>query len=141
MVYAILAFGKPSVDQLLANIVVDSEAPVLLGGGDVTENELGQLAAFALPPDAQDVFHALVDLAAGFIGQHGVNDPLVQPQLPAVRGDLEHVVLLGVDHPGMYFRRPFGQRLNHILLHFRGLGHHVVIHRLRGGQVQLGRRS
>ena len=38
-----LAFGNPSVDQLLANIVVDSEAPVLLGGGDVTENELGQL--------------------------------------------------------------------------------------------------
>ena len=37
----------------------------------------------------------------------------------------------------MHFRRPFGQRLNHILLHFRRLGHHVVIHRLRGGQVQL----
>ena len=37
----------------------------------------------------------------------------------------------------MHFRRPFGQRLNHILLHFRRFGHHVVIHCLRGGQVQL----
>ena len=100
-------FWNACRDQLPADVLINGKA-LASRRGEVRKDELGQLAAFALPPDAQDVFHALVDLAALVVWQERIEDALVQPQLPAVRGDLEHVVLLGVDHPGMHFRRPLG---------------------------------
>ena len=43
--------------------------------------------------DLHDVVHALIDLCARFIRQHLVDDPLVQPQLAAIRGNLKHIIL------------------------------------------------
>ena len=108
-----------------------------LGGGDVTKYKLGQPVRRALLPDAQDVVHAAIDLAAGVVGQHGVDDPLVQAQFPPIRRNLEHVVPPGVHPPGVNLGSPLGELLHHGLLVAGGLGLlHMVLH-LRGGEVQL----
>ena len=63
-----------------------------LGCGNVAKHQLGQLFRLSVPPDLQDIVHALVDFCAGFVRQHGVDDALVQPQLAAIRGDFQHIV-------------------------------------------------
>ena len=63
------------------------------GGGNVAEYQLGQLVSLAVPPDLHDIAHTLIDLGAGFIRQQLVDDTLVQAQLAAIAGNLEHIVL------------------------------------------------
>ncbi|SCI03351.1 Uncharacterised protein [uncultured Clostridium sp.] len=104
---------------------------------NVTEHQLGQLVSFAIPPDLHDVVHALIDLCARFIRQHLVDDSLVQAQLTAIRGNLEHIVLGWVNGSAVYQRCPFRKGLDHFLLMFGRLRHDVVVFHLRGGQVQL----
>ena len=53
----------------------------------------GQLGSLAVPPDLHDITHTLIDLGAGFIRQQLVDDTLVQTQLAAIAGNLEHIVL------------------------------------------------
>ena len=78
-------FWNACRDQLPADVLIDGKS-LAARRGEVRKDELGQLAAFALPPDAQDVFHALIDLAVLVVWQERIEDALVQPQLPAVRG-------------------------------------------------------
>ena len=73
-----------------------------LGRGNVAEHQLGQLVGLAIPPDLHDVVHALIDLGARLIRQQLVDDPLVQPQLAPVAGDLEHIVLGRVHRTAVY---------------------------------------
>ena len=104
---------------------------------NVAEHQLGQLVSFAVPPDLHDVVHALIDLCARFVRQHLVDDPLVKPQLTAIRGNLEHVILGRVNSSAVYQRCPFRKSLDHFLLMFGRLRHDVVVFHLWGGQVQL----
>ena len=108
-----------------------------LGRGDVAEHQLGQLVSLAIPPDLHDIVHALIDLGARLIRQQLVDDPLVQPQLAPVAGDLEHIVLGRVHRAAVYQGSAFRERLHHFLLLFGGLGHDVVVLHLGRGQVQL----
>ena len=62
-----------------------------LGCGNIAEYELGQLIRLPVPPDLHDIVHALIDLGSRLIRQQRVDDPLVQPQLAAIRSDLEHI--------------------------------------------------
>ena len=64
-----------------------------LGRGNVAEYQLGQLVSLAVSPDLYDIAHTLIDLGAGFIRQQLVDDTLVQAQLAAITGNLEHIVL------------------------------------------------
>ena len=89
-----------------------------LRGRNVAEYQLGQLVSFAIPPDLHDVVHALIDLCAGFVRQHLVDDPLVQPQLAAIRGNLEHIVLGWVNCSAVYQRCALRKGLDHFLLMF-----------------------
>ena len=104
---------------------------------NVAEHQLGQLVSFAIPPDLHDVVHALIDLCTRFIREHLVDDSLVQAQLTAIRGNLEHIVLGRVNGSAVYQRCPFRKSLDHFLLMFGRLRHDVVVFHLRGGQVQL----
>ena len=104
---------------------------------NVAEHQLGQLVSFAIPPDLHDVVHALIDLCARFIRQHLVDDSLVQAQLTAIRGNLEHIVLGRVNGSAVYQRCALRKGLDHFLLMFGRLRHDVVVFHLRGGQVQL----
>ena len=104
---------------------------------NVAEHQLGQLVSFAVPPDLHDVVHALIDLCARFIRQHLVDDPLVQPQLAAIRGDFEHIIHRRVHTASVYFGSALRECLHHFLLMFGRLRHDVVVFHLRGGQVQL----
>ena len=108
-----------------------------LGRGNVAEYQLGQLVGLAVPPDLHDVCNTLVDLGAGFVRQRLIDNALVQTQLAAIAGDLEHIILGGVHSAAVYQRGALGQRLHHFLLLFGGLGHNVVVFHLRGGQIQL----
>ena len=106
-----------------------------LRGRNVAEHQLGQLVSFAIPPDLHDVVHALIDLCARFIRQHLVDDSLVKPQLAAIRGNLEHIVLGRVNGSAVYQRCALRKGLDHFLLMFGRLRHDVVVFHLRGGQV------
>ena len=82
-----------------------------------------------------DVCYTLVDLRAGFVWQQLVDDTLVQPQLAAIAGDLEHIVLRWVNAAAVYLGGPLGENLHHLFLVFSRLGHDVVVFHLRGRQV------
>ena len=84
-----------------------------------------------------DIVHALIDLGARLIRQQLVDDPLVQPQLAPVAGDLEHIVLGRVHRAAVYQGSAFRERLHHFLLLFGGLGHDVVVRPPGAWQVQL----
>ena len=51
--------------------------------------------------------------------------------------DFEHIVLPGFHLAGMDFCGPFGKLLYHCLLMLRRLGHFIVEHDLRCGEVEL----
>ena len=104
---------------------------------NVAEHQLGQLVSFAVPPDLHDVVHALIDLCARFIRQHLVDDSLVKPQLAAIRGNLEHIVLRRVNGSAVYQRCTLRKSFDHFLLMFGGLRHNIVVFHLRGRQIQL----
>ena len=102
---------------------------------NVAEHQLGQLVSFAVPPDLHDVVHALIDLCARFIRQHLVDDPLVKPQLTAIRGNLEHVILGRVNSSAVYQRCTLRKSFDHFLLMFGGLRHDVVVLHFRGREI------
>ena len=109
----------------------------LLGRGNIAEHQLGQLIRLSVPPDLHDIVHALVDFSPRLVRQQLVDDSLVQPQLAAIPGDLEHIVNGWVHRAAVYQRRALRKGLHHFPLVFRRLGHDVVVLHLRGGQVQL----
>ena len=104
---------------------------------NVAEHQLGQLVSFAVPPDLHDVVHTLIDLCSGFVRQHLVDDPLVKPQLTAIRGNLEHVILGRVNSSAVYQRCTLRKSFDHFLLMFGRLRHDVVVLHFRGRQIQL----
>ena len=108
-----------------------------LGCGNIAEYELGQLIRLPVPPDLHDIVHALIDFGSRLIRQQRIDDPLVQPQLAAIAGNLEHIVLPGVNAPAVYLGRPLGEGLHHLFLVFGGLGHDIVVFHLRGGKMEL----
>ena len=108
-----------------------------LGRGNVAEHQLGQLVGLAVPPNLHDVCDTLVDLGAGFIRQQLVDDTLVQTQLAAIAGDLEHIVLRWVNAAAVYLGGALGENLHHLFLVFSRLGHDVVVFHLRRGQMEL----
>lgn len=88
---------------------------------------------------AQDVGDALVDLGGGLVGQGGVDGPLVQAQFPAVAGDPQHVVLMGVHSAGVDLLGPLGQFFDKGLLVLRGLADDGAVLGLGYGEIQLVR--
>ena len=108
-----------------------------LGRGDVAENQLSQLIRLAIPPDLQDIIYTLVDLGSGFVREQLVDNPLVQPQLAAIRSDLEHIVHGWVNRSAVYCGCSLRKGFYHLLLVFGRLGYNVVILHLRCGKVQL----
>ena len=124
--------------ELAAQVIINRELPgCSLRRGDVAEHKLRQLLRFAFTPDAQDIFSAAVDFAAGVIGEHGIDDSLVETQLAPIAGDFEHIVDMGVHLAAVDFACPLGQLLYHGLLMLGGLAHDIVILHFRRGQVQL----
>ena len=55
-----------------------------LGGGDIAEDQLGQLVGLSVLPNPLDIADTQVDLAARIVGQIGIDDALVQPQLTTI---------------------------------------------------------
>ena len=81
--------------QLLFDVIVHIKGAVPVGRGEVTENKLGTFLGFRIPPDFQHIPHTGIDFAFRVVGQFGICQTLIQRQLPAVRRNLEHIVLPG----------------------------------------------
>ena len=88
-----------------------------------------------LKKEGDDVVHTLIDLCARFVRQHLVDDPLVKPQLTAIRGNLEHVILGRVNSSAVYQRCTLRKSFDHFLLMFGGLRHDVVVLHFRGREI------
>ena len=84
-----------------------------------------------------DVSDAGIDFASGIVGQHGVDQSLIQAQLSAVAGDLEHVVNGRVNIAAVYLGCAFRECLYQFRLLFGGLHHHRFKVCLGCGQMQL----
>ena len=108
--------------------------------GEVAEDELGELICLSVLPDGIDIIHAQINLTACLIGQVGIDNALVKPQLAPVRGDLEHIIGTCVHDPRMDFCSTLGKLLHHAFLNLCRLCHDVVIDWRRCRQVQLIRR-
>ena len=108
--------------------------------GEVTEDELGELICLSVLPDGIDIVHAQVDLTACLIGQVGIDNALVKPQLAPIRGDLEHIIGACVHDPRVDSCSTLGKLLHHAFLNLCRLCHDVVIDWRRCRQVQLIRR-
>ena len=106
-------------------------------GGNITEHKLGQFVRLTLTPEFQDIGHALIHFGPRLVRQQRIEDALVQSQLAAIRGDLEHIVLLRPDRTVVYLGGPRRERLDHFLLYLRGLGCNRVVLHLRGGEIEL----
>ena len=64
-----LRFGHPPGDQFLPNIFIYIEAAVPFWGGNIAEDELGELVRSTLFPDLRIIFYAQVHLALGVVRQ------------------------------------------------------------------------
>ena len=52
------ALGDPCCQQLLFDVIIDVELPITLGGGQIAEQELGQLLILSFFPDLQNIADA-----------------------------------------------------------------------------------
>ena len=104
---------------------------------NIAEYQLGQLVSFAIPPDLHDIVHTLIDLCAGFVRQQLVDNPLVQSQLAAIRGYLEHIILGRVNAAAVDLGGALGKSLDHFLLMSGRLRHDIVVFHFRGRKIQL----
>ena len=107
---------------------------------NVAEHKLCQFFLLAVAPVLENVRHALIDLGGFLVGEHGIDDALVKPQLASVRGDFEHIVHIRADRTAVYLGRSFREGFHHVLLDLRGFGGDGVVRNLRRGQVELIRR-
>ena len=107
---------------------------------NVAKHKLCQFFLLAVTPVLENVRHALIDLGGFLVGEHGIDDALVKPQLASVRGDFEHIVHIRADRTAVYLGRSFREGFHHVLLDLRGFGGDGVIRNLRRGQVELIRR-
>ena len=107
---------------------------------NVAEHKLCQFFLLAVAPVLENVRHTLIDLGGFLVGEHGIDDALVKPQLASVRGNFEHIVHIRADRTAVYLGRSFREGFHHVLLDLRGFGGDGVIRNLRRGQVELIRR-
>ena len=124
-------------NQFGADIVIDIEGAVILRRGEITEEKLCQPFLFSLLPDPQYIGDTGVDFTSGIIRKQRIHQPLIQSQLPAVRGDFKHIVHGRIHHTTVDCRSPFRQFRHHGLLVLRRLNHHSLKFCLRYWQVQL----
>ena len=108
--------------------------------GNVAKHKLRQFFLLAVAPVLENVRYALIDLGGFLVGEHGIDDTLVKPQLASVRGDFEHIVHIRADRTAVYLGRSFREGCHHVLLDLCGFGGDGVIRNLRRGQVELIRR-
>ena len=120
-------FGNAQLQQFCANVIVDAEAAVTLGGREVAENHLGGTLVGGALPDLKHILRALCGFAVGVAGQHGVDKPLIQRQLAAIVGDQQHIVHAAVHLAVADFFCPLRQRRHHVFLIFRWFQCNVVV--------------
>lgn len=88
-------------------------------------------------PESENVVDAQIDLAVGIVGEHGIDNALIEAELASVRRNLEHVVQMRVDVTGVNGGGALRELFHHFFLDFRGLRDFVVVHRRRRGKVEL----
>ena len=113
-------------NELCTDVIVHGKLLILrsggpLGGGNIAEHQLRQPLIHALLPDPVDVTDAGIDFASRIVRQHGIDQSLIQAQLSAVAGDLQHVVNGRINITAVYFGCAFRECLYQLRLLFGGL--------------------
>ena len=91
-----LGFRDAFVQQLLFQIVIHIELPVIVGCGQVNKYHLCGLLRCRPFPDVVHIFRTDGNLSRIAVRQQGVDQPLIQCQLPAIVGNDQHIILIGV---------------------------------------------
>ena len=108
-----------------------------LGRAYITEDQLRQPIFYTVLPDTEDVIDASIDLTAGIIRQHRIDQALIQTQLPSIAGNFQHVIDPRIDTTGVNLPGAFGKALHHGLLYLCGLHNNCLVVRCRRRQIQL----
>ena len=127
---------NPTGNQLIPQIVVNAECPVVFRCGKVAEHKLRQSFLFGILPYPIDIARADVNFASLEIWKHGVKQSLIQRQLAPVVGDEQHIVYGGVNRAAPYRVGTISKGRNHVFLHFTGLADYRLIVGFRHGEVE-----
>ena len=126
-------------NQSVADIVIDGDILHsllhfgLVGGlcvgaalrcGQVAEDQLRALDILAVFPDLQDIVGTLHDLVVLLIREARVQHTLSIGQLPALAGNLEHIVILGINLAVLDRLGTLGQTVNVVHLERRRFAFH-----------------
>ena len=88
--------------QLCFHIIIHIKSTVIFRCGHITKQKLCQFLTFAFFPDFQNISDAGIDLAVRVIGKQRIHKALIQSNLSAITGNLQHVVNRRVNHTGMH---------------------------------------
>ena len=80
------------LDEFGADILIDIEGSIVFRCAEVAEQQLGQLVRLSFFINTKHIPHTGVELAVGVIRQEWIHQPLIQPQLSAIRCDFQHVI-------------------------------------------------
>ena len=125
-----LVFRDAHRNQQIAKVIVHIKS-IRFRGGQVAKHQLCQAFLLGIVPDAVHILGTGVNFIVGVFGQIGVDQPLIQRQLSAVVGHLEHIVLGWVYISRANFLGAVGKVSHHLLLlgawrqcHIDGLATH-----------------
>ena len=111
-----------------------------MGCGQVNKYHLCGLLRCRPFPDVVHIFRTDGNLSGIAVRQHRIDQPLIQCQLPAIVGNDQHVVLIGIHLFIAHLFCPLGKTGDDFFLLLRGFQHHIVVFRLRHRQLQHIRR-
>ena len=95
------------LDEFGADILIHVEGSIVFRCAEVTKQQLGQLIRLSFLINPKYISHTGIELTVRVIRQKRIHQPLIQPQLSAIRCDFQHVIDRRVYHTGMHSRRPF----------------------------------
>ena len=133
--------GNAVLHQLGDDVGIHGVAPGGRVDPQVGEEELGAAYGRGALPDGSDIIDQGVDLRVGEVLRRGREQPRIERQLAAVRGDGQGVILPGLHLPGADRLIAHHEGvLDRILLlrHRAGDDHGLVASEARTGQVQHG---
>jgi len=87
-----LCLRHASANQLRANILIHVKCSVMLRRREIAKQKLCQPVCFSILINAKNVSYTGIELAIRVIRQQRIHQPLIKPQLSAIRSNFKHIV-------------------------------------------------
>ena len=75
------------LDKFGADVLIDIKGSIVFRCAEVAEQQLGQLVRLSFFINTKHIPHTGIELTVGVIRQERIHQPLIQPQLSAIRCD------------------------------------------------------